>query len=59
VTTHVRWLLSRLNANYWFYPALFSIIGGALAFWLVWLDRNGFGEFLNSVEAIVPARPRW
>jgi uncharacterized membrane protein len=58
VTTHVRWLLSRLNANYWFYPALFSIIGGALAFWLVWLDRNGFGEFLNSVEAIVPARPQ-
>jgi uncharacterized membrane protein len=58
VKTQLRWLLSRLDANYWFYPALFSITGGALAFWLVWLDRNGFGAFLNAVEAIEPARPQ-
>ncbi|TMM47359.1 DUF2254 domain-containing protein [Qipengyuania marisflavi] len=53
----LRWLLTRLNSNYWFYPALFSILGGALAFTLVYVDRNGFAEFLNKVEWLVPARP--
>ena len=54
----ISWLWSRLNANYWFYPALFSIMGGALAVGLTWLDRNGFAQFLNTVTAIVPARPQ-
>ena len=54
----ISWLWSRLNANYWFYPALFSVLGVVLAFALTWLDRNGFAQFLNTVAAIVPARPQ-
>ncbi|ANY19488.1 hypothetical protein A6F68_00963 [Tsuneonella dongtanensis] len=57
MTAEIRWLWSRLNANYWFYPALFSLVGAALAFTLIWLDRNGFAEWLNQVPQIVPARP--
>ena len=53
----LRWFWTRLNSNYWFYPALFSIVGAALAFTLVWVDRNGFAEFLGQVEWLVPARP--
>lgn len=53
----IRWLWSRLNANYWFYPALFSIGAGLLAFAMIWLDRSGFAEWLNRVPEIVPARP--
>lgn len=58
MSAEIRWFWSRLNANYWFYPALFSVLSAGLAFGLVWLDRNGFAEFLNSVDAIVPARPQ-
>lgn len=57
MTAEIRWLWSRLNANYWFYPALFSILSALLAFGLIWLDRNGFAEWLNDMEVIVPARP--
>ena len=31
MTVDIRWLWSRINANYWFYPALFSIAGAVLA----------------------------
>lgn len=55
--TELRFYWSRLNANYWFYPALFSILAVALAIGLIWLDRNGFSEWLNRVPEIVPARP--
>jgi uncharacterized membrane protein len=58
MTAEIRWFWARLNANYWFYPALFSICGGLLAFAMIWLDRNGFAEWLNSVEWIVPSRPK-
>lgn len=57
MTADLRWLLARLGANYWFYPALFSIAAAALAFFLVYLDRIGAAEFLSQVETIVPARP--
>jgi uncharacterized membrane protein len=57
MTADIRWLWSRLNANYWFYPALFAIIAAALAVGLIYLDRNGFAAFLNDVQWIVPARP--
>lgn len=57
MTAEIRWLWSRLNANYWFYPALFSVVAAVLAFVLIYLDRNGFAEWLNQVEEIVPARP--
>lgn len=57
MTADLRWLLARLGANYWFYPALFSIAAAALAFLLVYIDRIGAAEFLSQVETIVPARP--
>ena len=58
MTADIRFFWARLNANYWFYPALFSIMAGALAFIMVWLDRAGLAEFLNEVDWIVPARPK-
>lgn len=57
MTEYPRWLWAKLNSNYWFYPALFSVIAAVLALVMVWLDRNGFAEFLNEVEWIIPARP--
>jgi len=57
MTAEIRWLWSRLNANYWFYPALFALGAGALAFTMVWLDRHGFAEWLNETDWIIPARP--
>lgn len=53
----LRWLWTRLNSNYWFYPALFSIVGAVLAFTLIWLDRNGYADRLSEMEWLVPARP--
>jgi len=58
LTADIRFFWARLNANYWFYPALFSIIGGVLAFGMVGLDRAGFAEFLNDIDWIVAARPK-
>ncbi|QYJ07874.1 DUF2254 domain-containing protein [Qipengyuania flava] len=58
MTADIRFFWARLNANYWFYPALFSIIAAALAFGMVGLDRAGFAEVLNDVDWIVPARPK-
>jgi uncharacterized membrane protein len=58
MTAEIRFFWARLNANYWFYPALFSILAGLLAFVMVWLDRNGFAEWLNDVSWLVPARPK-
>lgn len=57
MTEYPRWLWAKLNSNYWFYPALFSLVAAGLAIGMVWLDRNGFAEFLNDVEWIIPARP--
>ena len=57
MTAELRWLWSRLNANYWFYPALFSLIGVLLALALVYLDRSGLMSWLNHVAWLVPARP--
>ncbi len=58
MTEYPHWLWAKLNSNYWFYPALFSVIAALLAVGLVWVDRNGFAEFLNGVEWIIPARPQ-
>jgi uncharacterized membrane protein len=55
--TELRWVWSRLNANYWFYPALFAIVAGALAVLTVYLDRSGFAQGLNKAGWIMPARP--
>ena len=58
MTAELRFFWARLNANYWFYPALFSLCSTALALFTVWLDRNGFAGFLNNIDWIVPARPK-
>ena len=58
MTEYPRWLWAKLNSNYWFYPALFSVIAALLALGLVWVDRNGLAEFLNGVDWIIPARPQ-
>ena len=58
MTAEIRFFWSRLNANYWFYPALFSILAAILAFTMIYLDRNGFAAFLNDTDWIVPARPK-
>ncbi len=54
----IRWLWARLNATYWFYPALFSLGAALLAFGMIYLDRNGFADVLNDISIIVPARPQ-
>ena len=58
MTGELRFLWARLNANYWFYPALFTVLGAVLAFGLVYLDRNGFANWLSDIAWIVPARPK-
>ncbi|AKH42571.1 putative membrane protein [Altererythrobacter atlanticus] len=57
MTAEIRWLWSRLNANYWFYPALFALGAGVLAFGTVWLDHRGAAQWLNDTNWILPARP--
>lgn len=57
MTAHLRSLWVSINASYWFYPTLFSLIAAALALTTVWLDRSGAAEFLTDVEWLVPARP--
>ncbi len=58
MTAEIRFFWARLNSNYWFYPALFSVAAALLAFAMVWLDRNGFAEFLNEQDWLVTARPK-
>ena len=55
--TQLRAIWQNINASYWFYPALFSLLAVALAVTTIWLDRNGFASFLNDIESVVPARP--
>ncbi|WFL78166.1 DUF2254 domain-containing protein [Altererythrobacter arenosus] len=58
MTAEIKFLWARLNANYWFYPALFSLIAALLAFTMIWLDRSGSAEWVNDVDWLVPARPK-
>lgn len=53
----LRSLWLNVNASYWFYPALFSLAAVLVAIVTVWLDRNGFAEWLNNVPWIQPTRP--
>ncbi|NVD44961.1 DUF2254 domain-containing protein [Qipengyuania atrilutea] len=48
---------NEINASYWFYPALFSIVAVLLAIVSVWLDRNGYADFLHNISWLEPARP--
>ena len=58
MTAEIRWFWARLNANYWFYPALFSILAAVLALTMIWLDRAGYAEALNDFEWLVTSRPK-
>lgn len=57
MTARLRWIWSRLNANYWFYPALFAIAGVLLGLAMVALDRNGYGEVVTQASSAIPAQP--
>ena len=57
MTSNLRFFWARLNANYWFYPATFSVLAAILALVTVYLDREGFTSFLNDISWILPARP--
>ncbi|MEO6388107.1 MAG: DUF2254 domain-containing protein [Croceibacterium sp.] len=56
--TRFRAIWHRVNASYWFYPALFSLAALLLALATIWLDRNGWAGWLSDVKAIQPARPQ-
>lgn len=53
----IRSVLLSINASYWFFPALFSIIAIILALITVYLDRNGAAEWLQQYDWLHPSRP--
>ena len=57
MTADLRFLWARINANYWFYPTLFAIIGMLLAITMIWADVRGFAQPLVEAEWFVAARP--
>ncbi|MGB3165572.1 MAG: DUF2254 family protein, partial [Alteraurantiacibacter sp.] len=57
MTSELKFLWARLNANYWFYPALFCLIAAMMAFVMIWLDRTFAATWLNDVNWLIPARP--
>ncbi len=52
---HSIWL--SIKASYWFYPALFALIGFLLGMGLVYLDRIGATGWLQYVRGYHPASP--
>ena len=46
-----------INASYWFYPALFSLVAFILALALVQLDRSGASAWVEKLPVLEPARP--
>ena len=57
MTAELRWFWTRLNANYWFYPASFSVLAAGLAALCIHLDRSGLAESMNDAGWFIPARP--
>ena len=53
----LRWFWSRLDANYWFYPALFVLLGLFLALIGTWLDQRGYGQDLAKDLPPLAATP--
>ncbi len=53
----ILWVWRRLNANYWFYPALFALTSLVLAFICIAVDRSGWSEWINDIGWLAPARP--
>jgi len=54
---NIRWLWVRLDANYWFYPALFVVGALLLAGTMVWLDNAGFGRVVEAYGPPLSATP--
>jgi uncharacterized membrane protein len=54
----LRNLWFQINASYWFLPALFAIGAFILAEVLIYVDRSGVAEALNSIAVLSPARPQ-
>lgn len=46
-----------VNASYWFYPAIFSVLAAMLAFVTVAVDRAWASEYVSHVDWLSPARP--
>jgi len=57
MTARLLSLWSRINASYWFYPAIFSVLAFFLALGTVALDRGRAADILASSDWLVPARP--
>ena len=57
MTARLLSLWSRINASYWFYPAIFSILAFFLALGMVALDRNLSEDYFVGSDWLVPARP--
>lgn len=57
MTARLLSLWNRINASYWFWPAVFCLGAFCLALLTLWLDRRGAAEWLSQVSVIVPARP--
>ncbi|MXP24553.1 DUF2254 domain-containing protein [Altererythrobacter indicus] len=55
--SRVREIWRRLNASYWFYPALFALSALLLALTTIWIDRTGRADWINDIPAIHTARP--
>ncbi len=53
----LRTLWFKVNASYWFLPALFAISALILASWTIWLDRNGWSDVVADIAWLQPARP--
>lgn len=53
----LRSLWLSINASYWFFPALFSLIAFLLSFVTVYVDRIGASEWLTTLPWLEPARP--
>lgn len=51
-----RW--QRINASYWFYPALFSLVAFLLALFTNYADRMDWARWLDELPWYVPARPQ-
>jgi uncharacterized membrane protein len=58
MSVSLRFLWARLNANYWFYPALFSILGLVLGVTMIWVDVRGFANGLVDAPWFVAVRPQ-
>ncbi|VVS98765.1 DUF2254 domain-containing protein [Erythrobacter sp. EC-HK427] len=58
MTANLKFALLRLTANYWFYPALFSLGAAGLALAMIAADRSGAAAFLYGLDGFTPAQPK-